>query len=212
MRTKPRPRFLMLSFSLVALLVLILSACGGTSGPSSSSSGASGTPVRGGTWIDDLYEEPSSLIPNFPSETFADMVMYGLYAPLVYGTPQGQLMPGIATSVPTVQNGLVSADLKTVTFHLRPGLVWTDGQPLDARDVDYSWKLWANPKAAAYNTVFVDNIASADVSSDNLSITFHLKTPMVSFVSQWAMDSPPRCRHTTFQIWTRPPSLSPRIT
>ena len=97
MRTKPRPRFLMMSFSLVALLVLILSACGTTSGPSSSSSGASGTPVRGGTWIDDLYEEPSSLIPNFPSETFADMVMYGLYAPLIYGTPQGQLMPGIAT-------------------------------------------------------------------------------------------------------------------
>ena len=186
MRTKPRPRFLMMSFSLVALLVLILSACGTTSGPSSSGSGASGTPVKGGTWIDDLYEEPDSLLPNLSSETFATMVMDGLYAPLIYGTPQGQLMPGIATAVPTVANSGVSADLKTVTFHLRSGLVWSDGQPLDARDVDYSWKLWANPKAAAYNTVFVDDIASADVSSDNLSITFHLKTPFVSFVSQWA--------------------------
>ena len=185
MRTKPRPRFLMLSFSLVALLLLMLSACGGA-GPSSSSTSTAGTPVRGGTWIEDLYEEPPSLIPNFPSSTFAYMVMYGLYAPLIYGTPQGQLMPGIATSVPTVANGLVSADLKTVTFHLRSGLVWSDGQPLDARDVDYSWKLWANPKAAAYNTTFVTDIASADVSSDNLSITFHLKTPFVSFVSQWA--------------------------
>ena len=186
MRKKPRPRFLTMSFSLVALLVLILSACGGTSSPSSSGSGASGTPVKGGTWIDDLYEEPDSLIPNLSSETFADMVMYGLYAPLIYGTPQGQLMPGIATAVPTVANSGVSADLKTVTFHLRSGLVWSDGQPLDARDVDYSWKLWANPKAAAYNTAFVTDIASADVSSDNLSITFHLKTPFVSFVSQWA--------------------------
>src|SRR6266446_807909 len=186
MRKKTRPRFLTMSFSLVALLVLILSACGGSSGPSSSGSGASGTPVKGGTWIDDLYEEPDSLIPNLSSETFATMVMDGLYAPLVYGTPQGQLMPGIATAVPTVANSGVSADLKTVTFHLRSGLVWSDGQPLDARDVDYSWKLWANPKAAAYNTAFVTDIASADVSSDNLSITFHLKTPFVSFVSQWA--------------------------
>ena len=185
MRTKPRPRFLTMSFSFVVLLVLMLSACGGA-GPSSSSTSATGTPVKGGTWIEDLYEEPPSLIPNFPSSTFANMVMYGLYAPLIYGTPQGQLMPGIATPVPTVANGLVSADLKTVTFHLRPGLVWSDGQPLDARDVDYSWKLWANPKAAAYNTAFVMDIASADVSSDNLSITFHLKTPFVSFVSQWA--------------------------
>src|SRR5260221_13915172 len=112
--------------------------------------------------------------------------MDGLSAPLIYGTPQGQLMPGIATTVPTVANNGVSADLKTVTFHLHPGLVWSDGQPLDARDVDYSWKLWANPKTAAYNTTPFVDIASADVSSDNLSITFHLKTPFVSFVSQWA--------------------------
>src|SRR5258708_18574381 len=161
-------------------------ACGGSAGSSSSGSGASGTPVRGGTWIDDLYEEPDSLLPNMSSETFATMVMDGLYAPLIYGTPQGQLMPGIATTVPTVQNGGVSADLKTVTLHPRPRLVWSDVQPLDACDVDYSWKLWANPKAGAYNTTFVTVIASADVSSDNFSITFHLKSPFVSFVSQWA--------------------------
>src|SRR5260221_4117757 len=185
MRTKPRPRFLMLSFSLVALLLLMLSACGGA-GPSSSSTSTAGTPVRGGTWMDDVLEGPDSLLPNFSSETSAAILDYSLWAPLVYGTPQGQLMPGIATAVPTVANSGVSADLKTVTFHLRSGLLWSDGQPLDARDVDYSWKLWANPKAAAYNTAFVTDIASADVSSDNLSITFHLKTPFVSFVSQWA--------------------------
>src|SRR6266581_4057227 len=177
--------FLMMSFSLVAVLILVLNACG-ASGSSTPSTGASSTPVKGGTWIDDLYEEPDSLLPNLTSETFSTMVMDGLYAGLIYGDPQGKLMPGLATSVPTTQNGGVSADLKTVTFHLRPGLVWSDGQPLDARDVDYSWKLWANPKAAAYNTVFVTDIASADVSSDNLSIIFHLKSPFVSFVSQWA--------------------------
>jgi peptide/nickel transport system substrate-binding protein len=186
MPKKPRPRFLMMSFSIVAMLLLILSACGGTSSTSSTTPSAGGTPVKGGTWIEDLFEEPDSLIPNLSSETFAYMVQYGLYAPLIYGTPQAQLMPGIATTVPTVANGGVSADLKTVTFHLRSGLVWSDGQPLDARDVDFSWKLWANPKTAAYYTVPFAAIASADVSSDNLSITFHLKTPLVSFVSFWA--------------------------
>ena len=189
MLKKPRSRLLMASFSALAVLLLVLSACGGTSspsGPSSSSSPSAGKPVKGGTWIVDLYEEPDSLLPNFSSETFAYMVQYGLYAPLIYGTPQGQLMPGIATEVPTVANGGVSSDLKTVTFHLRSGLKWSDGQPLDARDVDFSWKLWANPKAAAYSTTPFVNIASADVSSDNLSITFHLKNPYVAFVPSWA--------------------------
>src|SRR6266566_7602101 len=179
-----KSRFLMMSFSLLATFILILSACGG--GATTSTTTSTGAPVKGGTWIDDLYEEPDSLLPNMSSETFATIVMDGLYAPLIYGTPQGQLMPGIATSVPTVQNGGVSADLKTVTFNLRPGLVWSDGKPLDARDVDYSWKLWANPKAAAYNTVFAQDIASADITNNNLTITFHLKNPFISFVSQWA--------------------------
>src|SRR6266487_3425870 len=179
-----KPRFLMMSFSLLAMLMLVLNACGGAAAPSATTT--TGAPVKGGTWIEDLFEEPDSLIPNLTSETFASMVQDGLYAGLIYADPQGKLLPGLATSVPTTQNGGVSADLKTVTFHLRSGLVWSDGQPLDARDVDYSWKLWKNPKAAAYNTVFVTDIASADVSSDNLTITFHLKNPFVSFVSQWA--------------------------
>ena len=181
-----KPRFLMMSFSLLAMLMLVLNACGASGSSATSSTGASSTPVKGGTWIDDLFEEPDSLIPNLSSETFASMVMDGLYAGLVYGTPQGQLMPGLATQVPTTANGGVSADLKTVTFTLRPGLKWSDGQPLDARDVDFSWKLWANPKAAAYNTTPFADIASADVSNNNLTITFHLKSPFVSFVSQWA--------------------------
>ena len=187
------PQFLMISFSILAVLLLVLTACG-ASGASTAPSPRGGRtpvsggriPVRGGSWIDDLLEGPDSLLPNFSSETSADMVDYGLWAPLIYGTPQGQLMPGLATEVPTVQNGGVSADLMTVTFHLRSGLVWSDGQPLDARDVDFSWQLWNNPQAGAYNTVFVNDIASAEVSSDHLAITFHLKAPLVSFVSQWA--------------------------
>jgi len=186
MLKKPRPRFLMMSFSLAAIVMLILSACGSGGSSSSSSTTSAGTPVKGGTWIEDLYEEPDSLIPNASSETFAYMMQYGLYAPLIYGTPTGQLMPGIATQVPTTANGGVSSDLKTVTFHLRSGLVWSDGQPLNAQDVDFSWKLWANPKFAAYNTTPFVDIASTTISSDNLTITFHLKTPYVAFVASWA--------------------------
>src|SRR6266446_759600 len=183
MLKKPQPRFLLLSFSVLSVLILVLSACGG---PTSSTAPSGGTAVKGGTWIDDLFEEPDSLIPNLSNETYASMVMYGLYAPLVYGDPNGQLHAGLATEVPTVANGLVSADLKTVTFHLRPNLVWSDGQPLDARDVDFTWKFWKNPKSGAFYTSAVDVISSADVSADNLSITFHLTQPFVAFVTYWA--------------------------
>ena len=152
MLKKPRPRFLMMSFSLVAMLLLVLSACGGASSSSSSSTPSAGTPVKGGTWTDDLYEEPDSLITNASSETYSDIVDTSLYAPLFLGNVKGQITPGVTTEIPTTANGGISSDLKTWTFHMQPGLKWSDGQPYDARDVDYTWKLWTNPKFTPAST------------------------------------------------------------
>ncbi len=182
MLKKPRSRFLVMSFSALAVLLMLLSACGGggaTTGTTPTTGG--GTPVKGGTWIDDLFEEPDSLIPNASNETFAAMMMYGLYAPMIYSTPAGQIKAGLVTQVPSASNGGISADLKTWTFTFKPGLKWSDGQALDARDMDFTWKLWKNPKFGAITTIAVSDITSADVSADNLTITFHLKDPLVSF-------------------------------
>ena len=187
MHKRPQSRMLMLCVSFLSLLVLLLSACGGTGGNTASGTPtASSGPVKGGTWIDDLYEEPDSLIPNGSTETFAYMVDNTIWAPLVYGDANGQLQPGLLSELPTVQNGDVSPDLKTWTFKLRPGLKWSDGQPLDARDVDFTWKTWDNPKFGAGNTVGFNLIQSATVSADNLSITFHLSQPFAPFLASWA--------------------------
>jgi peptide/nickel transport system substrate-binding protein len=143
------------------------------------------TVVRGGTWTDDLIQDPDSLIPNSGVHTANALIDQALYLPLFYGDAQGLVHPGAASEVPTVQNGDISPDAKTWTFHLRPQLMWSDGQPYDARDVDFTWKLWANPKFGAYNTQGINLISSADVSADRLSITFHLTQACVPFLSLW---------------------------
>jgi peptide/nickel transport system substrate-binding protein len=176
---KPRSRFLMMSFSALTVVLMLLSACGGTSPTTGTTSG--GTPVKGGTWVVDLFEEPDSLLPNASNETFAAMMDYALYAPMLNTTPQGQIQAGLVTTVPSVANGGISSDLKTWKFTFRPGLKWSDGQPLDARDMDFTWKLWKNAKYGAINTIAVQDIDSAVVSADNLTITFSLKTGLVSF-------------------------------
>jgi len=206
----------MMAFSFLALLILVLSACGAPTPGTPPPSG--GTPVKGGTWTDDLFEEPSSLIPNASSETFSDMVDQSIYAPLFVGDPNGTITPGIATVVPTATNGGISADLKTWTFHLRPGLKWSDGQPLDARDVDFTWKLWTNPKFPAASTAGYNLITSADVSSDNLSITFHLKQAFSPFLSVWTdgINAPLPAHHfqgvAPDKIVTSPDNLNPSVT
>ncbi|HZS76927.1 MAG TPA: peptide ABC transporter substrate-binding protein [Ktedonobacteraceae bacterium] len=195
MLKKPRPRFLMLSFSVTALLLLLLSACGAPTTPPTTN--PSGNATKGGVWTDDLYEEPDSLLPNASSETFSDMVDQTLYAPLFVGDTKGAIQPGLVTRIPSVSNGDVSSDLKTWTFHLRPNLKWSDGQPLDARDVDFTWRLWTGGKYAAASTVGLNLITSADVSSDHLSITFHLKQPFSPFLSVWTdgLEAPMPAHH-----------------
>jgi len=216
MLKRPKPRSLMMAFSFLALLILVLSACGAPAPGTPPPSG--GTPVKGGTWIDDLFEEPSSLLPNVPSETFADMVDQSIYAPVFVGDSSGNITPGIATVIPTIANGGVTADSKTWTFHLRPNLKWSDGQPLDARDVDFTWKLWVNPKFPASSTTGLNLITSADVSSDNLSITFHLKAPFSPFLSIWTdgINAPMPAHHfqsiAPDKIVTSPDNLNPSVT
>jgi peptide/nickel transport system substrate-binding protein len=187
MLKKARPQFLMIFFSLASMLILLLGACGAPQSSGSSAPQASGgSPVKGGTWIDDLYEEPDSLLPNASTETFAYMMDQALYTPLFVGDPQNQIHPALATEVPTLTNGGISADSKTWTFHLRKGVTWSDGEPLDARDVAYSVKTWNNPKYGTANTVGFNLITGTKVSDDNLSITFTLKQAFAPFVSIWA--------------------------
>src|SRR5581483_1207242 len=179
---RPRPRFLLMTFSLMSMLILVLGACG-----------AQGTPVqpqtqkavRGGTWIDDIPNEPGSLIPNGDAQTFDVVVEQALYTPPFVGDYTGKITPYIATEIPTLANGEVSADLKTWTIKLRPGLKWNDGQPLNADDLDFTWRLWDNPKFGAASTVGYNLITSDDISADKLTITFHLKSAYAPFLALW---------------------------
>lgn len=174
---------LLLALSCLGILSLLFSACGPAGAPASPQTNTK--PVKGGTWIDDLYEEPDSLIPNGSGETFADLVDETIWTPLFVGSPDGSIKPGLASEVPTSTNGDISADLKTWTFKLKPNLKWSDGQPLTARDIDFTWKLWNNPKFGANTTSGLNLIQSATVSSDGLAITFHLSHGYEPFIASW---------------------------
>ncbi len=182
------------------------------------------TAVRGGTWIVDT-DDPSTLIPNVEAigpgagDPRAVEIQQALYLPLFYGDAQGVIHPGAASDMPTVQNGGVSADTTTWTFHLRPGLVWSDGQPYDACDVDFTWKLWLNPKFPATSTLGLNLISKADVSADHLSITFHLKQPFTPFLADLWVDgfmAPLPAHHFSSmapdQILKSPDNLDPQVT
>ena len=58
---------------------------------------------------------------------------------------KGTLEPELALQVPTYENGGISRDGLTITYHLRRGVSWHDGAPFTASDVIFSWHLIMNP-------------------------------------------------------------------
>lgn len=57
---------------------------------------------------------------------------------VVYDWKTADLKPGLATVVPSVANGGISADGMTYTYHLRAGLTFQDGSPLTSAQVKHS--------------------------------------------------------------------------
>ena len=98
------------------------------------------TPVKNpGTFIKVEIGELESLDPVVPYDTRSWEIMCNVYETLVvHNRPRDVFLPRVARTVPSLENGLISADGLTYRFPIRTGARFHGGQSLTARDVEYS--------------------------------------------------------------------------
>lgn len=85
----------------------------------------------------------------------------------------GALVPILAKEVPTLENGLLAADLSTVTFNLKEGVVWSDGTPFTANDVKFTWEWNIDESNQSIDQVSWEIISDVEVVDDlTVTITF----------------------------------------
>jgi peptide/nickel transport system substrate-binding protein len=89
--------------------------------------------------------------------------------------------PELATIVPTQKNGGIGPDGKTITYHLRKGVKWSDGQPFDADDVVFSFGVMNNPANNVVSRDGFDLITKID-EPDKSTVVLHLKKPYSPFI------------------------------
>jgi peptide/nickel transport system substrate-binding protein len=68
--------------------------------------------------------------------------------PLAAIGPDGALVPVLASEIPSLANGGLSADRRAVTWRLRPDVVWSDGTPFSAADVAFTYRYCADERTA----------------------------------------------------------------
>lgn len=82
--------------------------------------------------------DPENLNPYLGQTAETGLVTKAIYQGLVDLSPSSEYVPVLATEVPTVANGGVSADGREVTWKLRKGVSWSDGKPFTATDVKFT--------------------------------------------------------------------------
>jgi len=87
-----------------------------------------------------LYEDPDTLNPLVGQTSIAAQVSTAILEGLTYNDPDGNFQPALAEELPTLDNGGVSEDLKTVTWKLKPNVLWSDGEPFTSDDVKFTWE------------------------------------------------------------------------
>ncbi|HEY6449725.1 MAG TPA: peptide ABC transporter substrate-binding protein [Candidatus Cybelea sp.] len=93
-----------------------------------------------------LAGEPDSLNPLLSNESDELNFSHLYMSYLIENDNRGNEIPEIALQVPTLGNGGISSDQRTLTYHLRHGLRWQDGLPLTARDVVFSYRAVVDPR------------------------------------------------------------------
>jgi peptide/nickel transport system substrate-binding protein len=92
--------------------------------------------------------------------------------------------PELLTVIPTKSNGGVSADGKTITYHLRKGVKWSDGAPFDADDVVFTTHVILNPATNEVGRSGWDQITKID-EPDKFTVVYHMKTPYSPFIENF---------------------------
>lgn len=100
--------------------------------------------------------EPRDLDPATAISTTESNLLMALFEGLVRYAPDARsVVPGAA------QSWDISPDGRVYTFHLRPGLRWSNGDPLTAEDFQYSFRRVIEPKLGAESAVSADWVAGA---------------------------------------------------
>ncbi len=88
-----------------------------------------------------IYWQAPSIMNPYLSGGTKDLEASSLVIePLARYDENGSLVAWLAAEIPTVSNGGVAEDLKSITWKLKPGILWSDGTPFTSADVKFTWE------------------------------------------------------------------------
>jgi peptide/nickel transport system substrate-binding protein len=134
------------------------------------------------------WQAATILSPHVSTGTKDYLAASLVLEPLMAYMPDSSIIPILATQVPTVENGQLADDLTSVTFTLREGVVWSDGEPFTADDVAFTWQWIMNPENASVSNGVWAPIENIEVV-DPLTLTVSFAAPNANWFEPFTGDT-----------------------
>ncbi len=147
----------------------------------------------GGGALKVLWWQGTTLLqPHFANGTKDQEGSRIFYESLAVWDNDGNLVPILAAEIPTRENGGVAADGKSVTWKLKKGVTWHDGQPFTADDCVFTWEYAKDPATAAVTNKVWADVVVTKVDSHTVKVSFAKPTPFwaTAFVAAEGMVIP----------------------
>ncbi|MBX3053302.1 MAG: peptide ABC transporter substrate-binding protein [Caldilineaceae bacterium] len=176
---------------LLLAFVLALSGCAAPPPQQASGGEAGAASDSGGQVVLIIPEEPATLNQYLAVAAIVRQVADATTAGLSVVDQNGDFQPVLAEAIPSIADGTVSEDFLTVTWKLRPGLLWSDGTPITSDDVKFTWEAVSNPDSGAVLSNNFEKIASID-TPDDLTAVVHYSEVNSAYPMQFAFGILPR--------------------
>ncbi|AAV96055.1 peptide/opine/nickel uptake family ABC transporter, periplasmic substrate-binding protein [Ruegeria pomeroyi DSS-3] len=126
-----------------------------------------------------IYWQAPSILNPFLSGGTKDVESASLVIePLARYDENGGMVPFLATEIPTVENGGVSADLTSITWKIAPGIKWSDGSAFTAHDVKFTADYCMHPEGGCAQLTKFEGVTSVEALDDmTVKVTFDKPTP-----------------------------------
>ena len=122
------------------------------------------------------WQAPSILNPYLSGGTKDVESASLILEPLGRYDQDGNMVPWLAESIPTVENGGVASDLTSITWKLKEGLVWSDGTDVTSADVVFTAEYCMNEAGGCAHTNNFNDVANI-VALDDLTVRIEFSSP-----------------------------------
>lgn len=125
-----------------------------------------------------LWQAPTTLNPHFADGSKDQVASRISYEPLASFDRDGKLVPFLAADIPSLDNGGISPDGKSVIWKLKPNVKWSDGQAFTAKDVVFTYNFIINPDVESTSGDSYKNVEAVEALDDvTVKVTFKSVDP-----------------------------------